>query len=529
MKRCRTIVFTFISFLFLSGCNQHSSSHRSDVFRYNEPAGISSLDPAFARAQSNIWVCHQLFSTLVELDDQLQIIPGLAKHWSVCDSGLLYRFTLHSNVLFHPHPAFKKPRTLSADDVVYSLYRLKDPKLSSPGAWTMQLMDTVYAENDTVVSIQLKEPFSPFLRLLSMKYTSIVALEAVEYNDVSFAKYPTGTGPFYLKKWVPGERLILRRNQNYSHTDFKGNIESVVVRFINDKLSAFLSFLKGDLDFISGLDVSYRDDIIDENGNLKEKHKTRMRLETTDYLNTEYLAFNTKKLKKENSPYADVRIRQAMHLAIDKRQLVRYLLRNMALPANSGMTPPSLSSVSQELIHHNKDEARRLLSESGYKHGEGLPPITLHTNPGYQDIAEFIQSQLIQVGIPIVVDVSPPATLRQQIATGKIDFFRASWIADYPDAENYMLLFSSEFLPPNGPNYSRFSNPSTDSLYSALSRMQPSTERDTLHLLMEEIISDHNPVIPLFYDQVIRLVAKDVTGFPINALNLLEIRSLTKE
>ncbi len=523
----RIFSVVFVGMMYV-GCNSSSMHNDSAVFRYNEPAGVSSLDPAFARAQSNIWICHQLFSTLVELDAQLDVIPGLAKEWLISDSGRSYRFTLHSEVAFHPHPSFEDVRILTAEDVVYSLYRLKDPALSSPGAWTMQWVDSIYAVNDSVVSIDLYEPFSPFLKLLSMKYTSIVPKEAVEYDDIPFAKYPTGTGPFYLKRWVPGDRLILRRYHNYHCDGFKGNIESVVVRFINDKLSAFLSFLKGDLDFISGLDVSYRDDIVNEHGHLREKHRSRMRLETTAYLNTEYLAFNTEKLANDNSPFSDSRIRKAIHLAIDKEQLVRYLMRGMAIPANIGMTPPSLRNAPQQLIEHDQAQARELLSQAGYKNGDGLPPITLHTNPGYQDMAEFIQSQLIQIGIRVSVDVSPPATLRQQIATGKVNWFRASWIADYPDVENYMLLFSSAFIPPNGPNYSRFSDAQTDSLYHTLSRMQPSPQRDSLHALMETKIAEQSPVIPLFYDQVIRIINKDISGFPINSLNLLEIRDLKK-
>lgn len=525
---------SFLFYIFIAGlttscsCQSSNDASNANVFRYNEPAGVSSLDPAFARAQSNIWICHQLYSTLVELDSTLNVVPGLAKKWTINDAGDIYRFELLNNVLFHPHPAFNGERTLNAHDVVYSLSRLTDPALSSPGAWTMQWVESVYAESDSVVVITLNEPFSPFIRLLSMKYTSVVPQEAVEYEPVSFAEYPSGTGPFLLKRWIPGDRMILRSNQNYYLPHMDNGIESVVIRFITDKLSAFLAFIKGDIDFISGLDVSYRDDIIDEEGNLRAKYSHVMRLETTPYLNTEYLAFNTKKLVNEQSPYADVRIRKAMHMAIDKNQMVRYLLRGMATPANQGITPPALSKSTQTLVTTDLDAASKLLSDAGFPNGRGLPPITLHTNPGYQDMAEFIQSQMKQLGIEINVDVTPPATLRQQIATGKISWFRASWIADYPDIENYMLLFCSDFTPPSGPNYSRFSQPDMDALYHKLARTQRSINRDSLHQKMEQIIADKTPVIPLFYDQVIRLINPNIKGFPINALNLLDLRTVEK-
>ncbi|MCC5916668.1 MAG: ABC transporter substrate-binding protein [Cryomorphaceae bacterium] len=512
-------------------CGRETSRGDHRIFRYNEAAGIPGLDPAFARAQSSIWPAHQIFSTLVELDSALHIQPGLARDWKISTDGLTYTFLLRKNVYFHPHPAFDGTRVFRAKDVVYSFNRIKSPATSSPGAWTMQWVDSVFAENDSVVSIRLSAPFSPFLRVLSMKYLSIVPREAVESKAISFAENPSGTGPFYLKKWIPGEKLILRRFHEYYDGVPKKHLEAIVVRFIPDKLSAFLAFIKGDLDFISGLDVSYRDEIIDINGNLQNKYVGKMRLETTPYLNTEYLAFDTQRLKKNQSPYGNPDIRRAIHLAIDKEKMVKHLLRGMATPATKGMTPPALWPTNHNDISHfnyQPDTARKLLAAAGYPGGKGLPEIILHTNPGYQDMAEFIQREVQSIGIPIKVDVGPPATLRQQMASGKIDWFRASWIADYPDYENFMLLFSGENAPPNGPNYSRHQHDKSDAYYQRISILQPGEERDSIWTMMELLVRDHSPVIPLFYDRVIRLINPDVQNFPINALNLLELRNTYK-
>ena len=527
MLSVRKLIY-FLLFITI-GCRPSKNDPKHLVFRYNEPAGITSLDPAYARAQSGIWTSHQLFSTLVELDADLQVTPGLAKDWHISDDGRNYTFYLRTSVHFHPHPTFSGNRLLTAADVVYSLNRLKDPAVSSPGAWVMGWVDSVYSSNDSTVHIQLQRSFSPFIRVMSMKYTSVVPQEAVESTAYPFAEFPSGTGPFYLKRWVPGDRLILRRFDKYYIPLPENGIQSVVVRFITDKLSAFLAFLKGDLDFISGLDVSYRDDIIDADGQLREKYRHQMRLETTSYLNTEYLAFNTEKLKAENSPYADPRVRRAMAMTVNLEQLSKYLLSGMGTPARVGMTPPSLHSNMTPLFETNRDSARTLLAEAGYPNGKGLPTLLLHTNPGYQDMAEFIQSELKKVGFPLKVDVAPPSTLRQQIATGKVDFFRASWIADYPDIENYMLLFFSENIPPSGPNYSRFKSAEADALYRALASSGDQLERDSLHKAMEHLIHADMPVIPLFYDKVIRLINPNIEGFPINALNLLELRSVIKQ
>ncbi len=496
------------------------------VFRYNEAAGISSLDPIYARSQASIWPIHHIFSTLVELDENLDIQPGLAYRWTIEDS--VYTFFLRQNIKFHPHPAFAdSQRLFSASDVVYSLERLRDPKWSSPGSWTMQGVKSITTLSDSVVEIVLEKPFSPFLRLLSMKYCSIVPHEAVDYKEVSFGESPSGTGAYFLKRWIPSEKMILRRNHNYYEKLSENGVESIVVRFIPDKLSAFLSFVKGDLDIISGMDVSYRDNILDEFGELQKRYQSTMKLETTAYLNTEYLAFNLSRLQANNSPYANPLVRQAIHSIIDKDLLVKYILKGLGTPANSGIIPPILHGAELNEYEYSKSNALALLQKAGYPNGKGLPELILTTNPGYQDMAEFVQNQASKVGIPIKVDVTPASALRQQMATGKIDFFRASWIADYPDPENYMLLFYEPNWPPNGPNYSRFNSIAFNELYEHLRSVVNGQQRDSLLKKMNNELELQNPIIPLFYDQVIRLSLLRVHHLPLHPLNLLDVRNVS--
>ena len=176
------------------------------VFRYNESAGITSLDPAFARDQANIWAVNQLFNGLVQLDNDLKVKPCIAKSWEISPNGLGYTFHLRNDVFFRPDEAFegKSERKVVANDFVYSLNRLLDDKLASPGAWVLKQVEkenntySFIAPDDSTLIISLKAPFPPFLGLLSMQYCSVVPHEAVDKYGADFRKHPVGTGPFKL-------------------------------------------------------------------------------------------------------------------------------------------------------------------------------------------------------------------------------------------------------------------------------------------------------------------------------------------
>ena len=144
------------------------------------------------------------------------------------------------------------------------------------------------------------------------------------------------------------------------------------------------------------------------------------------------------------------------------------------------------------------------------------------------DLCEFIQNQLAEVGIQLEININPPSTHRQMVATSKLDFFRGSWIADYADAENYLALFYSKNFCPNGPNYTHFSNPTFDYYYEMALKEVNLEKRRSYYHLMDQMILDEAAIIPLYYDQVIRFVQNDIVGFESNAMNLLKLKSVQK-
>ena len=525
----KNLYFKLIAIIIIfSSWEERKSIDLNTVFRYNEHKNINSLDPIFAKDIANIQAVNQLFNGLVEMDKELNVVPSVAKSWKISENGKLYTFIINTSVEFHPHPSLEK-RNVTAHDFEYSFNRLLDPKNASPGRWIFDKVDNFEAKNDSIFQIKLKNPFNAFLGLLTMKYCSVVPKNVVEFYDDDFRSNPIGTGPFKFKRWEENIKLVLRKNENYFQKDSIGNqlpyLEAVSVTFLPEKQSEFLQLVKGKIDFISGLDNSYKDEIITNDGRLNEFYKDRIKMLRGPYLNTEYLAFF---LKSEKNEIKSELIRKAINIGFDKRKMLKFLRNGVGIPAEAGFIPSGLPGYKKNNINkYNTELAKSYVSNYKEKYNS-TPSLTLTTSSNYLDLCEFIQKELEKLGIEINIDVIPGSALKQAKANGKLDFFRASWIADYPDAENYLSLFYSKNLAPDGPNYTHFSNDEYDRMYENSLRETNPEKSKLLYQKMDSIITSKSIIVPLFYDEVVRFISKNVVGMEINATNLLDLRNVRK-
>jgi len=524
------------------GCSTGKYSDKK-IFRYNESKGITSLDPAFAKSQTNIWPVHQLFNGLVALDKNLKVTPSIASHWKISENGKIYTFFLRQDVFFHYDTVFENgTRNVTASDFVYSFKRLTNATIASPGSWIFNMInkDTLnlgfYAANDSVLQIFLKTPFPGFLGLLSMAYCSVVPKEAITAYGNNFRSHPVGTGPFKFKYWKEGEKLILLRNENYFEKDSLGNplpyLDAVNISFIADKQSEFLEFLKGNLDFISGVNANNRNELLTRQGNLNSAYVQKFTMHTQPYLNTEYLGFllDSMKILPQYKVLLNKKVRQAINYGFNRKKMLKYLRNNIGTPANKGFIPCGLPGYGKTKgYYYNPEKARGLLEEAGFPQGKGLPDIKLSTTSDYLDLCEFLQHDLENIGIHLKLEVNTGATFRNFVAYGHLSFFRASWIADYPDAENYLALFYSKNFSPGGPNYTHFSNTTYDSLYEKSLTITNVSERIALYRQMDQIIIDNAVIVPLYYDQVVDFTQKNIVNFETNPLNLLELKNVVKK
>jgi len=531
-KRIQSL-YSLLILLLLISCGKENEKNRDNlVFRYNENAAVNSLDPAFAKIRPSIWVCNQLYNGLVQLDDSLNIKPDIAKAWKISPDGKTYTFTLRSDVYFHKNSLFGKDstRTVKAGDFAYSLNRLRDDKVAAPGGWILQNVDDFRAVNDTVFEIRLIKTFPAFLGLLTMKYASVVPHEAFEKTGYDFRSNPIGTGPFQLKIWEENVKMVLRKNPLYFERDEKGlqlpYMEAVAITFLPDKQSGFLQFVQGKLDFVSGLDPSYKDEILTPKGELQAKYCKDVKMIVGPYLNTEYMGF---RLDGADKAVKDKRIRQAMNYGFDRNKMILFLRNNMGIGATNGMIPAGLGGFGAKGYDFDLNKARELISQYKKETGDSKPKIMMSTSASYLDIAEYLQREWQKIGLDVQVDVNPPSTLTQSISTGKVSFFKASWIADYPDAENYLSLFYSKNFSPGGPNYTHFKNAEFDRLYEQAFLETDNIKRQELYKRMDALVMEEAPVIPLFYDKASRFTRSNVTGLGINPLNLLVLKRVRKE
>lgn len=536
MKRNFTLPLPLLFLLYLCfyqllGCSKSIEVDTQKVFRYNEFRNITSLDPAFARNPQNIWPIQQLFNGLVQLDDSLNVIPEIAKRWEIDATGKVYTFFLKENIFFHPAPQFNgEERKVIASDFTYSFNRLRDVKVGSPGGWVLQQVEDYKAINDTVFQISLKQAFPPFLSLLSMRYCSVVPHEVVEDSNHEFRKHPIGTGPFKFKAWEEDIKLVLRKNPNYFERDDKGiqlpYLEAIAVSFLPDIQSEFMLFSQGKFDFLNSLDPSYKDELLTPLGELQAQYKGEITLQKGPYLNTEYIGFY---LESANPALQSKKIRQAINIGFDRKKMITYLRNTIGFAADEGFIPLGLAGRSKTKHSQYQPEKARELVNAFIEEHKSQPKIRLATDINYMDICEYLQQELKKIGIDIEIDLMPTPTLRQAKSSGKLEAFRASWIADYPDAENYLSLFYSPNFSPGGPNYTHFYSAKFDSLYTNALSINSFEKRTNSYREMDELVMQNYPVVPLYYDQAVRFLQSNVKGLEINPLNLLQLKRVYKD
>jgi oligopeptide transport system substrate-binding protein len=531
--------FVLLYLLLFLSCGRNSKNENSNVFRYNEMGDITSLDPAEARNFENLWVDNQLYNGLIQAGDSFSIKPCIARKWEISNDGLTYTFHLRKDVFFQDNDIFQggKGRKVTAHDFVFTFNRLLDPRVSDATSLLEKVepSDGFTAPNDSTFEIHLKTAFAPFLDILLMKYFSVVPEEAVKKYGMDFGENPVGTGPFYLKRWEHGNAMVLKSNPNYFEKDSAGNnlpyLNGVIISFLKDEETSFLEFMDGKFDMVSGISAINPRVAFTPDGKLRKEFSDKVYIQRTPFIKTDYLGFILDS-KVFNSQFASRKsqlIRQAINYAINREEIVRYLRYSTGIPAENGFIPPYLPGHGKVVgYNYNPDKAMELLKEAGYPNGQGLPDISLFVSSQDYMLAETIQAQLQNVGIKLKVETEQPAILAEGVANGQCYFFKKSWIGDYPDGENFLSLFYSKNFSPGGINYSHYSNSTFDSIYSKALVETNDSIRALEYTAMDKIIIDAAPVVPLYYDEVIRLVNKRVSGLPLDPLNSLDLRFVKK-
>ncbi len=510
------------------GCTHSTPLEDARVFRYNESAAITSLDPAAARSLEHMWVVDQLYDGLVELGPDLSVLPCLAQTWTYDPVRLTYRFQLRTDA------RFTTGRSVQADDVVFSLERLRDPEVISSGGWILDAVRAhgIVALDDSTVEVRLKKAYPPFLGLLTTAYGSVVDREEATREGHSMRDQPAGSGPFQLAWWMPDAGLVLHRHEGYWERDSTGQklpyLDAVHIDVVQDMGAEFLGLTQGRYDFISGLHPAYMETLLDDEGALQKAFETDLVHHHIPFLKTDYLGVV---LDGKDTPEAlrDVRVRRAMSLALDRHGMARHLRRNAVTPTDHFVPPTMLGKEAVRPVGQHVEWARTLLAEAGYPEGQGVGEIVLSTTSDYVDMCAAFQHDWAALGLDVKVDVVPASVHRERVAQGETAMFYKSWLADHADAENFLGLFTKTNFAPGGPNYTHYVRPEFEAGFDlALAQANEPAKRLAAYVKLDSLVHADMPVIPLFHDQVTHVVSRRVEGWQIHPVNRLDLRRVVK-
>ena len=472
-----------------------------------------TLDPAMAADIYSVTVIHQLFDGLVQFDQNLNVIPAIAKSWKISHDGLSYTFFLKEGVTFH------NGRQITADDFVYSFTRMADPKNKSSVAPLLAktLGFNEFQDGKTnhikgfksagklTFEIKLSEPFYPFISALGMTNFGVVPREEVEKPGSVFSKRPIGTGPFRLVSMKEREEIILEANQDY----FEGRpyLDKIVFKIFHGapREKIIREFREG------GFEESFVP---------PEEIESVMREKRYLFFQKPVLSLRFYGFNKSVKPLDKKKLRKAINFAINKKPILTEIHHNQ-FHLSKGILPPGMPGFDPRKDPYPYDEARaiRLMSEAGLPKGEGLPVLEIWSaskSEAAQKELNEIKSQLSKIGIQCIIyfETNWPK-FESMLRSNKAPVFIYAWYADFPDPDNFLgILFHSN----SKNNYTAYQNPEVDRLLDKARTERNYLKRIEMYRKIEEIILEDAPIVPMVNHLFQMVYQPYVRGIEVNAL-----------
>ena len=560
MKKSFLLLLTLTMLTF--SCSTDEDSGKK-IFNLNVNVGIETLEPVMSNSTQTIWALSLCMEGLVTFDKENKITPLLAKDWTISEDALTYTFNIKTDIKYHDDECFTetggKGKKVTAKDFKYCLERVNDPNTKSRGLWVfrdkikgapeyiksksgesedkVEEVSGIKALNDSTLQIELIEPFAPFLSLLTMSYGFVYPKEAVEYYKDDFFKHPVGTGPFKFVKWEIDKELFFEKNPAYWDKDEAGiqlpYLDGVRFTFTKSLETEFLDFVQDKYDYHNPSSETFAQ-ITNDDGNLLDPESKSYELIRQPWLNSVYFIMmqSTKLPGGKNSPFINnKKLRQALNYGVDRKKIVRYVLKNRGFPAVNGPLPKGIPGFDENIkgYTYDRDKAKQLLAEAGYPNGEGLELTLVIGNDEIQKaIAIAFQEQMEELGVNIKLEQLMQATVLSKQQDGEFTFTRGNWGADYFDPENFMALFYSKNLVPFGPNKTGYSNPRIDELYEKANKLTDFDERKKIYDKMQRIVIEDAAWLFVYYNQQVYLLHKNIEGFYLDGLNIIKLKYTKK-
>lgn len=454
-------------------------------------ADLTTMDPHLSTAAVDRQVYQSIYDTLVRLDKDLSIKPGLALSWEQPDPKTLV-FKLRPGVKFHDGEPF------NAASVKANVERMQThPKSLRKG----ELADVASVDvvDDLTVRFNLKQPSSPLLSLLTDRPGMMVSVKAAEAAGDDFARKPVGTGPFTFVEWVKDDRLVVRKNEQYWDKDANGAalpyLDEVVYKPIPDGGQRLTALRTNTVDII---DIPASKDMP------TLKTSTELVYSEIPGLAFRYIQFNTKRPPLDNKAF-----RQAVAWSIDREAINKAVFFNVGQPAYQAIPPSSFAFDPDFKPYTPRDveKAKAKLAESGVQNPTFTAVVT--NTPEERQLAEVYKEQLAEVGITMEIELLEFATLLDRTNKYEFDASVLQW-SGRPDPDGNVFNY---FHTKGGQNRSQYSNPQVDQLLEQTRAVSDPAERKKLYSQANQIILDDSPMVFIQHRPEVKVMSPKVQGF----------------
>ncbi|MCC6277326.1 MAG: hypothetical protein IT289_05365 [Oligoflexia bacterium] len=543
--RIKKILLALVLLVAVVGLACHRRDHASSDERiqwviWENP---KSLDPAMASEANVTETLASVYEPLLQyhyVKRPYTLIPGLSDGMpNYSKDGKTVTIKIKSGIRFQDDPCFSDGlgRTVTAHDFVFAWKRIADPKVQSDGWWIFEdrivgldewrlrqskaeisnydeSLEGLKAVDDQTLVVKLKKPYRQFNYVLAMIYTAPVPKEAVSKYGKDFSWHPVGTGPFKLTEFTRGSRIVFEKNPNFREEYFPDKqladgvdldkrlplASGVVINIILERQPIWLSFTSGKLDWSRIFKDNFAAALTPDKKLAPDLAAKGIKLTRYDSTTQWWISFNM----RDPVVGKNKLLRKAIGLAYDAQREIDLFMGGNAIVANQ-ILPPGIAGFdfAKPPKTYDVEKAKEVLAQAGFPGGKGLPPITLDLEgSGVQrQFGEYFKDQMSKIGIQINVVLNTRPELFDKKRRSKTQVIIDGWVADYPDAQNYLQLLYSKNKSP-GPNYSSFENAEFDKLYLQVADMEPGAARSQLIKRMNAILDEEAPWIPVRVDTI---------------------------
>lgn len=476
---------------------------KEQVLVFGRGGDSVSLDGAAVTDGESIKVTQNIYETLLNFNEEdTTVEAGLAKEWEVSEDGLTYTFHLQEGVKFHDGTDF------NAEAVVKNFERWSNGAEEEFYYYTsmfkaegQNIISKVEATDDLTVVMTLSRPQAPFLKNIAMAVFGIASPTAFEANPDTFGENPVGTGPFKFVEWKRNESITLAKNEDYWQEGLP-KLDKVIFRSIPDNSARLNALTTGEIDLADGINPS---DAAQIEGNAD------LQLIERPSMNVGYLGLTTTR-----APFDNKLVRQAVNYAINKEEIVNAFFEGRADVAKNPM-PSSVSGYNDEITgyEYNPEKAKELLAQAGYDGKEielWAMPVPRPYMPDGQKIAEAIQKNLADVGMPSKIVTFEWATYIDKASKGEADAYLLGWTGDNGDADNFLYaLLDKDTIGSN--NYSYYSNDELHNILIAAQSEVDEEKRNELYKQAQVIIHEDAPWVNIAHSTPLLGASKAVTDY----------------